>query len=111
MLYLIIFAVFLSLITFFMAKRFGNKIYVLYVLFFLVFAFLFEYFNEKDDKEQRIKILHFERGESLICNDFNISNKYFNYNHGTFSFVSKDNNKTFKNLIIKIQDCKVQNAK
>ncbi len=37
----------------------------------------------------------------------NVSKAYFNYEFGTGSFISKDNNQSFNSLIIDIKDCRL----
>lgn len=111
MIYLIIFSIILAIFLFFLAKSFGNKIYFAFILFFAVFIFLYEYINSKIEEKQRFKILKFDQGYDLICNEIIVNNKNFTYNHGTFSFVSKDNNLSLKSMIISLENCEFKNAK
>ncbi|EHW7724664.1 hypothetical protein K2U55_000771, partial [Campylobacter jejuni] len=47
------------------------------------------------------------QNKNILCKDINISKAYFNYEFGTGSFISKDNNQSFNSLIIDIKDCRL----
>ncbi|EFP6747429.1 hypothetical protein H1A52_000488, partial [Campylobacter jejuni] len=52
-------------------------------------------------------IVAFNQNKNILCKDINVSKAYFNYEFGTGSFISKDNNQSFNSLIIDIKDCRL----
>ncbi len=65
-------------------------------------------YNQNDNKRSNdIKELlyKFNANESIKCGDYNITNSKFNYEFGTSSFVSKEQN----GIIIPIEKCLKEN--
>ncbi|WP_149717196.1 hypothetical protein [Campylobacter concisus] len=47
----------------------------------------------------------FEQGKTLKCGDYNVSNKKFNYEFGTASFLPKREFNEFSGVIVPIKSC------
>lgn len=102
----------LLLITLMLRKKLGSKtkpFFVILLLATIIFSVFFEIQNIKKAEKNREVLTAFNQGKSIICKDLNISNDYFNYEFGTASFISKDNNLSLKSLIIDINHCRLKN--
>lgn len=103
-LYFLIFLLFLFFI-FTLNKKSSLKLKLIYLFFFIfliVFAVWFEHKSLKQDSKVVFLIEKFNHGENIVCKEGNVSNKFFNYESGTQSFVSKKDN-----LIIDIRKCEL----
>lgn len=100
----------LALITYALREKLGNKtkpFFISLVVLFVVFAVFYEMRNLKKASLTQDIVIAFNQGKEILCKDINVSNKYFNYEYGTGSFVSKDNNISFKSMLIDVRDCEL----
>ncbi|WP_139452266.1 hypothetical protein [Campylobacter armoricus] len=109
--FLYILAFFAILLFFiFLRKKMGkisNYILVLVLILAIAFAVKFELSATRNGVLKKETLNAFLQGQSLKCKDTNVSKEYFNFEHGTQSFVSNGKNKQLKALIFDIKDCKV----
>ncbi|EAI9199025.1 hypothetical protein DUH34_08635 [Campylobacter coli] len=77
------------------------------LVIFIVLAVFFEFENTQKSHLRTDIIVAFNQNKNILCKDINISKAYFNYEFGTGSFISKDNNQNFNSLIIDIRDCRL----
>ncbi|MBM0637199.1 hypothetical protein LNU06_03990 [Campylobacter sp. VicNov18] len=107
----VVICLFLFLFTFALREKLGKKTMPLFGILlgtFIVIAFFFEIKNTQKSHLRSAIIVAFNQNKNILCNDLNISKLYFNYEFGTGSFVSKDNNQSFNSLIIDIKDCRLK---
>ena len=107
-LYLLIILI-LALITFAL-RELGKKtkpFFGILLVIFIVLAVFFEFENTQKSHLRTDIIVAFNQNKNILCKDINISKAYFNYEFGTGSFISKDNNQSFNSLIIDIRDCRL----
>lgn len=100
----------LALIAYVLREKLGSKtkpFFGILLVLMIVFAVFYEMKNIKNSNLAQEIIVAFNQGKEITCRDFNVSNKYFNYEFGTGSFVSKDNNESFKSLIIDVRNCEL----
>ncbi|AXP08454.1 hypothetical protein N4T57_03850 [Campylobacter hepaticus] len=100
---------FLSFLIFILDKKLGKKVKPFFGILFVICIILIVFFEFKNTQKSHLKndiIVAFNQGKSILCKDINISKMYFNYEFGTGSFISKDNNQSFNSLIIDIKDCR-----
>lgn len=98
----------LALITFALREKLGKKtkpFFGILLVIFIVLAFEFE--NTQKSHLRTDIIVAFNQNKNILCKDINVSKAYFNYEFGTGSFISKDNNQSFNSLIIDIKDCRL----
>ncbi|EJE0408623.1 hypothetical protein M4J63_000187 [Campylobacter coli] len=108
-LYLLIILI-LALITFALREKLGKKtkpFFGILLVIFIVLAVFFEFENTQKSYLRTDIIVAFNQNKNILCKDINISKAYFNYEFGTGSFISKDNNQSFNSLIIDIRDCRL----
>ncbi|EAI7922827.1 hypothetical protein CRG14_01000 [Campylobacter coli] len=108
-LYLLIILI-LALITFALREKLGKKtkpFFGILLVIFIVSAVFFEFENTQKSHLRTDIIVAFNQNKNILCKDINISKAYFNYEFGTGSFISKDNNQSFNSLIIDIRDCRL----
>ncbi|HEA7996590.1 TPA: hypothetical protein RZJ88_000712 [Campylobacter coli] len=108
-LYLLIILI-LALITFALREKLGKKtkpFFGILLVIFIVLAVFFEIENTQKSHLRTDIIVAFNQNKNILCKDINISKAYFNYEFGTGSFISKDNNQSFNSLIIDIRDCRL----
>ncbi|HEB7694454.1 hypothetical protein [Campylobacter coli] len=108
-LYLLIILI-LALITFALREKLGKKtkpFFGILLVIFIVLAVFFECENTQKSHLRTDIIVAFNQNKNILCKDINISKAYFNYEFGTGSFISKDNNQSFNSLIIDIRDCRL----
>ncbi|HED1145127.1 TPA: hypothetical protein R4O95_000351 [Campylobacter jejuni] len=108
-LYLLIILI-LALITFVLREKLGKKtkpFFGILLVIFIVLAVFFEFENTQKSHLRTDIIVAFNQNKNILCKDINISKAYFNYEFGTGSFISKDNNQSFNSLIIDIKDCRL----
>lgn len=108
-LYLLIILI-LALITFALREKLGKKIkpfFGVLLVIFIALAVFFEFENTQKSHLRTDIIVAFNQNKNILCKDINVSKKYFNYEFGTGSFISKDNNQSFNSLIIDIKDCRL----
>ncbi|ECW8955187.1 hypothetical protein F5R70_07105 [Campylobacter lari] len=94
----------------FLRKKIGkisNYLLILILILMVAFAVKFELSATRGGVLKKEIFNAFLQGQSLICKDFNVSREYFNFEHGTQSFISNGKNKQFKALVFDIKDCKV----
>ncbi|EDP3706735.1 hypothetical protein HPV77_000071 [Campylobacter jejuni] len=108
-LYLLIILI-LALITFVLREKLGKKtkpFFGVLLVIFIVLAVFFEFENTQKRHLRTDIIVAFNQNKNILCKDINVSKAYFNYEFGTGSFISKDNNQSFNSLIIDIKDCRL----
>ncbi|HDZ4960094.1 TPA: hypothetical protein RTG21_000603 [Campylobacter jejuni] len=108
-LYLLIILI-LALITFALREKLGKKtkpFFSVLLVIFIVLAAFFEFQNTQKSHLRTNIIVAFNQNKNILCKDINVSKAYFNYEFGTGSFISKDNNQSFNSLIIDIKDCRL----
>ncbi|HDZ5089818.1 TPA: hypothetical protein RTH13_000290 [Campylobacter jejuni] len=109
LLYLLIILI-LALITFALRKKLGKKtkpFFGILLVIFVILAVFFEFENTQKSHLRTDIIVAFNQNKNILCKDINVSKAYFNYEFGTGSFISKDNNQSFNSLIIDIKDCRL----
>ncbi|EAL5963245.1 hypothetical protein KJK76_000124 [Campylobacter jejuni] len=109
LLYLLIILI-LALITFALREKLGKKtkpFFGILLVIFIVLATFFEFQNTQKSHLRTNIIVAFNQNKNILCKDINVSKAYFNYEFGTGSFISKDNNQSFNSLIIDIKDCRL----
>ncbi|HDZ4936384.1 hypothetical protein OLP40_00265 [Campylobacter jejuni] len=109
LLYLLIILI-LALITFALREKLGKKtkpFFGILLVIFVVLAVFFEFENTQKSHLRIDIIVAFNQNKNILCKDINVSRAYFNYEFGTGSFISKDNNQSFNSLIIDIKDCRL----
>ncbi|ECO2124716.1 hypothetical protein FX907_03705 [Campylobacter jejuni] len=100
----------LALITFALREKLGKKtkpFFGILLVIFIVLAVFFEFENTQKNHLRTDIIVAFNQNKNILCKDINVSKAYFNYEFGTGSFISKDNNQSFNSLIIDIKDCRL----
>ncbi|EAL2823794.1 hypothetical protein A0F06_06925 [Campylobacter jejuni] len=100
----------LALITFALREKLGKKtkpFFGILLVIFIVLVVFFEFENTQKNHLRTDIIVAFNQNKNILCKDINISKAYFNYEFGTGSFISKDNNQSFNSLIIDIKDCRL----
>ncbi|EFV1830271.1 hypothetical protein HRN89_000415 [Campylobacter jejuni] len=100
----------LALITFALREKLGKKtkpFFGILLVIFIVLVVFFEFENTQKSYLRTDIIVAFNQNKNILCKDINISKAYFNYEFGTGSFISKDNNQSFNSLIIDIKDCRL----
>ncbi|EAK0952770.1 hypothetical protein L8W40_07085 [Campylobacter sp. IFREMER_LSEM_CL1846] len=109
--FLYILAFFAILLFFiFLRKKIGkisNYLLILVLILMIVFAIKFELSATRSGVLKKETLNAFLQGQSLICKDVNVTKEYFNFEHGTQSFISNGKNKQFKAYVFDIKDCKV----
>ncbi|ENU5494627.1 hypothetical protein ACE348_000082 [Campylobacter jejuni] len=109
LLYLLIILI-LALIAFALREKLGKKtkpFFSVLLVIFIVLAAFFEFQNTQKSHLRTNIIVAFNQNKNILCKDINVSKAYFNYEFGTGSFISKDNNQSFNSLIIDIKDCRL----
>ncbi|EHN6901484.1 hypothetical protein KJK83_000091 [Campylobacter jejuni] len=109
LLYLLIILI-LALITFALREKLGKKtkpFFGILLVIFIVLATFFEFQNTQKSHLRTNIIVAFNQNKNILCKDINVSKAYFNYEFGTGSFISKDNNQSFNSSIIDIKDCRL----
>ncbi|TKX33128.1 hypothetical protein [Campylobacter aviculae] len=102
----------LALIVYFLREKLGNKtkpFFSFLLVCFIALAVFFEFKNSQQSRLINDIIVAFDQNKNISCKDINVSKAYFNYEFGTQSFISKDNNESLKSLIIDIKDCRLNN--
>lgn len=100
----------LALIAFALREKLGSKTKPFFALLLGIFIILAVFFEMKNTQKSHLRtdiIVAFNQNKNILCKDINVSKAYFNYEFGTGSFISKDNNQSFNSLIIDIKDCKL----
>ncbi|EAH7345705.1 hypothetical protein ACWYAX_000564 [Campylobacter jejuni] len=100
----------LALITFALREKLGKKtkpFFGILLVIFIVLAVFFEFESTQKSHLRTDIIVAFNQNKNILCKDINVSKAYFNYEFGTGSFISKDNNQSFNSLIIDIKDCRL----
>lgn len=109
--FLYILAFFAILLFFvFLRKKIGkisNYLLILVLILMIAFAIKFELSATRSGVLKKETLSAFLQGQSLICKDVNVTKEYFNFEHGTQSFISNGKNKQFKAYVFDIKDCKV----
>ncbi|MCR6591622.1 membrane protein [Campylobacter insulaenigrae] len=108
-LYVLVFFVVLLFFVFLRKKigKIGNYLLVLILILATIFAIKFELSTTRSGVVKKEILNAFLQGQSLKCKDINISKEYFNFEHGTQSFISNGKNKQFKALIFDIKECQL----
>lgn len=110
--FLYILAFFMILLFFaFLRKKIGkisNYLLAIVLILAIVFAVKFELSATRSGIVKKEMLNAFLQGQILKCQDMNISKEFFNFEHGTQSFVSNGKNKDFKALVFDIKDCNLQ---
>ncbi|MBF7048336.1 hypothetical protein IY972_00095 [Campylobacter volucris] len=95
----------------FLRKKIGkisNYLLAIVLILAIVFAVKFELSATRSGIVKKEMLNAFLQGQILKCQDMNISKEFFNFEHGTQSFVSNGKNKDFKALVFDIKDCNLQ---
>jgi Mn2+/Fe2+ NRAMP family transporter len=107
----IIFIILVILLTVFILARSENfsrakkiTICVLCVSLIVVIV-IYQFFVDKRSDMDRELVNAFDRGEKLVCKEYEVDNKKFNYISGTKAFVGLDNFNDVKGAIIPIKEC------
>lgn len=110
--FLYILAFFMILLFFaFLRKKIGkisNYLLAIVLILAIVFAVKFELSATRSGIAKKEMLNAFLQGQILKCQDMNVSKEFFNFEHGTQSFVSNGKNKDFKALVFDIKDCNLQ---
>lgn len=110
--FLYILAFFMILLFFaFLRKKIGkisNYLLAIVLILAIVFAVKFELSATRSGIAKKEMLNAFLQGQILKCQDINVSKEFFNFEHGTQSFVSNGKNKDFKALVFDIKDCNLQ---
>lgn len=110
--FLYILAFFMILLFFaFLRKKIGkisNYLLAIVLILAIVFAVKFELSATRSGIVKKEMLNAFLQGQILKCQDMNVSKEFFNFEHGTQSFVSNGKNKDFKALVFDIKDCNLQ---
>lgn len=110
--FLYILAFFMILLFFaFLRKKIGkisNYLLAIVLILAIVFAIKFELSATRSGIAKKEMLNAFLQGQILKCQDMNVSKEFFNFEHGTQSFVSNGKNKDFKALVFDIKDCNLQ---
>ena len=102
---------FLALFAFSLRKILKKKtkpFFIILLIFFIILAVIFELNNAKKSDLRQELILAFNQGREISCKKISVSKEHFNYEFGTMSFISKDNNKSLNSLILDIKDCELK---
>ncbi|MFY4724299.1 hypothetical protein [Campylobacter jejuni] len=108
-LYLLIILI-LALIAFALREKLGKKTKSFFGILFIIYIILVVFFEFENTKKSHLRtdiIVAFNQNKNILCKNVNVSKAYFNYEFGTGSFISKDNNRSFNSLIIDIKDCRL----
>ncbi|TXE89121.1 hypothetical protein FPD38_02360 [Campylobacter volucris] len=95
----------------FLRKKIGkisNYLLAIVLILAIVFAVKFELSATRSGIAKKEMLNAFLQGQILKCQDMNVSKEFFNFEHGTQSFVSNGKNKDFKALVFDIKDCNLQ---
>ncbi|MBF7042800.1 hypothetical protein FVD15_00225 [Campylobacter volucris] len=95
----------------FLRKKIGkisNYLLAIVLILAIVFAVKFELSATRSGIVKKEMLNAFLQGQILKCQDMNVSKEFFNFEHGTQSFVSNGKNKDFKALVFDIKDCNLQ---
>ncbi|EAJ6143026.1 hypothetical protein CK576_06035 [Campylobacter lari] len=108
-LYILAFFAILLFFTFLRKKigKISNYFLILVLILMIAFAIKFELSATRSGVLKKETLNVFLQGQSLICKDINVTKEYFNFEHGTQSFISNGKNKQFKAYVFDIKDCKV----
>ena len=112
-LFYVLIVLILALIIFALREKLGKKtkpFFGILIVFFIVLVVLFEFENTQKSHLRNDIIVAFNQNKNILCKDINVSKAYFNYEFGTGSFISKDNNQSFNSLIIDIKDCRLNDG-
>lgn len=71
----------------------------------LVCAYFYEQNLSKNEDAISKLVTDFKQGKVLICGDHNVSNKKFNYEFGTASFLPKREFSDLSGVIVPIKSC------
>lgn len=103
--------VLVTVLLFFVLKdleimSFTQKMLGLVVLIILVvFAGVYTYYKSEQDKKQFLLQMAFLRGETLICQNQEVSSKDFNLVSGTSSLIGRQNS-SMRNITFNLSECK-----
>ncbi|EAJ7528990.1 integral membrane protein [Campylobacter jejuni subsp. doylei] len=100
----------LALIAFVLREKLGKNTKPFFGILLVIFIALAVFFEFENTQKSHLKtdiIVAFNQNKNILCKDINVSKAYFNYEFGTGSFISKDNNQSFNSLIIDIKDCRL----
>ncbi|MGB2552969.1 hypothetical protein [Campylobacter sp. CCUG 57310] len=73
-----------------------------------VLAYVYESAFEDSQAKTRELLSAFNQGKILKCGEMEVSNKKFNYEFGTASFVAKREFKELSSVIIEIKSCEAK---
>ena len=71
----------------------------------LVCVYFYEENLSKNEDAVSKLVSDFKQGKTLKCGDYNVSNKKFNYEFGTASFLPKREFNEFSGVIVPIKSC------
>ncbi|OUT15707.1 hypothetical protein B9N64_02670 [Campylobacter concisus] len=71
----------------------------------LVCVYFYEENLSKNEDAISKLVSDFKQGKTLKCGDYNVSNKKFNYEFGTASFLPKREFNEFSGVIVPIKSC------
>ena len=63
---------------------------------------------DKKSVQNREKINSFNQGKILMCGEYVVNSEKFSFYGGTNSFVAKESEKTLKGVILKLEDCQIE---
>lgn len=83
------------------------KIYIIIsIALIIALGWVYSFYNTQQTNQQAELVRMFEQGHDLKCGDYTVNTKNFIFVSGTLSFVSKDNIKSLKGVVIDISTCK-----
>ncbi len=85
----------------------GRLITFGFAIAFLVLGAVYSLNQEKSGEDNLHKILAFNEGKTLQCNEIEVDKEHFNFVSGTLTFISKDPNKR-EGLILELKDCRIK---
>ena len=74
----------------------------------IIFAWLYEFNNQRESENNRVVLNAFKQGKNIYCDGIEINTKDFIFVNGTLSFIANDKNIDHKGLVIDISTCKTE---
>lgn len=68
----------------------------------------YEGYQSDKNKNDRLIIMAFKQGKTLLCNNVAVDAKRFIFVSGTLNFMPKDTNEKDRGIVIDISTCKIQ---
>lgn len=82
---------------------------IIYIVFFIfiVLAGVYEYFKDSSGDDNRLKVIAFTQGKTLLCQGNEVNQKEFNFVSGTLTLNGKPDSQ-YKGILYKISECQIQ---